>query len=62
MTNEDLKNWQKAMGYTYDSAAHALGMHRATYARHLKIETVDRTVELACAALSAGITEYKTVK
>ena len=59
MTNQDLRKWQKQMGYTYDSAALALGMHRATYARHLKIETVDRTVELACAALSVGIAEYK---
>lgn len=59
MTNQDLRKWQKEMSYTYDSAAHELGMSRATYARHLKIETVNRTVELACAALSAGITEYK---
>lgn len=74
MTAEDLRAWQVAMGYTYDSAAEALGINRSTYADLVsgvsrttgKPKEVDRRTELACAALAAGLTGwpvlYKTAR
>ena len=67
MTPADLKTWQAHMGYTYDTAAQALGVSRATYAEWLrgisrttgKPVTPSRTVALACAALAAGICEWQ---
>ena len=35
MTPDDLRAWQARMGYTYDTAAEALGVSRATYAEWL---------------------------
>lgn len=54
MTPDDLRAWQARMGHTYDSAALALGVSRATYARWLAGKTVPRIVALACDALTAG--------
>ena len=67
MTPDDLRAWQAHMGYTYDTAAQALGVSRATYAEWLrgksrttgKPVTPSRTVALACAALSAGLGEWQ---
>ena len=66
MTPADLRAWQAHMGYTYDTAAAALGVSRGTYAdwlagrsrttgRPIKIR---RMVALACAALAAGLDPY----
>ena len=63
MTPTDLRAWQAHMGLTYDTAAQALGVSRATYAEWLrgksrttgKPVTPSRTVALACAALAAGL-------
>jgi DNA-binding XRE family transcriptional regulator len=33
-----LAAWQQRHGHTYDTAAKALGVCRAAYARHLKLE------------------------
>ena len=66
MTPSDLRAWQAHMGYTYDTAAAALGVSRGTYAdwlagrsrttgRPIKIR---RMVALACAALAAGLDPY----
>lgn len=56
MTPEDLKAWQASHGYTYDSAAKALGIARATFARLVSGEVqIDRRTALACAAISAGL-------
>lgn len=56
MTAEDLRAWQKSQGYTYDSAAAALGMGRTTFADYLKRDgELPRWLALACAALAAGI-------
>ena len=63
MTPQDLRAWQARMGYTYDTAANALGVSRAAYAnwvsgRHPitgKPTAPSRLVSLACAALEAGI-------
>ena len=35
MTPDDLRAWQAAMGYTYDTAAAALGVNRSTVLSHL---------------------------
>lgn len=68
MTPADLKAWQQAMGYTYDTAAKALGISRSTYAdclsgasrttgRPIKIK---RVMSLACAALAAGLNDWQS--
>ena len=66
MTPADLRAWQAHMGYTYDTAAQALGVSRGTYADWLagrsrttgKPIKISRLVALACAALAAGIDAY----
>jgi transcriptional regulator with XRE-family HTH domain len=68
MTTDDLRAWQKAMGYTYDTAAVALGINRSTYADLLrgvsrttgKPKEIDRRTELACAAIAAGLNACHT--
>lgn len=56
MTPSDLRAWQAHMGYIYDSAAAALGVNRATYARWLAGSApIDMRTALACAALAAGL-------
>ena len=66
MTPADLRAWQAHMGYTYDTAAAALGVSRSTYAEWVagrsrttgKPITISRLVALACAALAAGVGEW----
>lgn len=63
LTIADMRAWQAHMGYTFDTAAAALGVSRATYAGWLsgvsrttgKPTGIDRRTALACAALAAGI-------
>ena len=56
MTPADLRAWQAQLGYTYDTAAAALGVSRATYARWLAGSgDVPRTTALPCSALAAGL-------
>ena len=56
MTPDDLRTWQSAQGYTYDTAAQALGVSRSTYAAWVGGTTrIDRRTALACAAISAGL-------
>ena len=67
MTPADLRTWQAHMGYTYDTAAQALGVSRSSYADWIagrsrttgKPIKISRMVALACAALAAGITPWK---
>ena len=67
MTPADLRAWQSHMGLTYDTAAKALGVSRATYAEWLrgKSRTTGKPVApsrlcaLACAALAAGLEPYQ---
>lgn len=67
MTPADLRAWQAHMGLTYDTAAKALGVSRATYAEWLagksrttgKPIKISRLVALACAALAAGMCEWQ---
>ena len=58
MTAQQLRDWQGAMGYTQHSAAQALGVSLATYKRWLAGQ-VPKLVELACAALAAGLAPIK---
>lgn len=66
MTPADLRAWQAAMGYTYDTAAQALGVSRSAYADLLssvsrttgKPKAIDRRTALACAAIAAGLMEW----
>lgn len=59
MTANDLRAWQQRLGYTYDTAAEELGMHRATYARYLKNEgELPRWLAWACAAISEGLVPF----
>ena len=66
MTPDDLRAWQASMGYTYNTAAQALGVSRSTYADWLagrsrttgKPIKISRLVALACAALAAGVGEW----
>ncbi|MBR8653535.1 hypothetical protein KDH83_09495 [Achromobacter sp. Marseille-Q0513] len=52
MTANDLREWQARHGYTYDTAAVALGVSRRTYAGYLaRGEELPRLLELACKAL-----------
>lgn len=61
--NDALRAWQKRMGYTYEGAAEALGISRATYADLLKGTSrttgkpteLDLRTRLACAAIEARI-------
>ncbi|WP_428142366.1 helix-turn-helix domain-containing protein [Delftia acidovorans] len=56
MRGADLRAWQSRHGYTYNTAAEALGMSRATYARYLSSpEVLPRWFALACAAIDAGL-------
>ena len=67
MTPSDLRAWQAHMGYTYDTAAQALGVSRSSYADWLagrsrttgKPIKISRTVALACAALAARLEPYQ---
>ena len=67
MTPDDLRAWQARMGYTYDTAAAALGVSRGTYADWVagrsrttgKPIKISRLVALACAALAAGMCEWQ---
>lgn len=63
MTPDQLRAWQAHMGYTYDTAAKALGVSRSTYADWLsgrsrttgRVIDVDLRTGLACSALDAGL-------
>lgn len=67
MTPDDLRAWQARMGYTYDSAAQALGVSRGTYADWVagrsrttgKPIQPSRMLALACAAIAAGLVSGK---
>jgi hypothetical protein len=68
MTPADLRAWQAHMGFTYDTAAAALGINRSTYADLLsgmshttgKPKAINRRTALACAALAARLGEWQS--
>lgn len=56
MTPADLRAWQTLMGYTYETAAEALGMSRSGFAKLLAgANPIDKRTALACAAIAAGL-------
>ena len=60
MTPADLRAWQARMGYTYETAAEALGMSRSGFAKLLAGDhAIDKRTALACAAIAAGMEPYK---
>lgn len=61
MTPEDVKHWQKKMGFTYEAAADALGVNRATFGNYVK-RGAPLSVALACSALAAGLKGYQMKK
>ena len=60
MTPADLRAWQARMGYTYETAAKALGISRSGFQKLLSgANLIDKRTALACAAIAAGIETYK---
>ena len=60
MTPEELRTWQAQMGYTYETAAEALGMSRSGFAKLLAgNHAIDRRTALACAALAVGLAPWR---
>lgn len=56
MSPVDLRAWQAHMGYTYETAAEALGISRSGFAKLLAGDhPIDKRTALACAALAAGL-------
>ena len=56
MKPSDLRAWQAHMGYTYETAAEALGISRSGFAKLLAgVHPIDKRTALACAALEAGL-------
>jgi hypothetical protein len=49
-----LSLWQKEMGFTYESAAKALGIGRSTYGLYIK-DGAPLAIRLACAALKENL-------
>ena len=61
MTPADFRAWHDAMGYTYDTAAAALGISRSGFAKLLAGDhPIDRRTALACAALAGGLDAWPT--
>ena len=59
MTPDDLRAWQAHMGYTYDTAAEALGLSRSGFAKLLAGDhPIDKRTALACNALAHKIGEW----
>lgn len=56
MTPAELRAWQAHMGYTYETAAEALGMSRSGFAKLLAGDhPIDKRTALACAAIEAWL-------
>lgn len=64
MTPDDFKSWRKAMGLKQKQAAALLGLKKRMIQyyekgkRGSKKVTIPKTVELACYALSRGVSEF----
>ncbi len=63
MTPDDLRRWQAQMGYTYTTAAQALGCGRQTYSNWLAARSpIPGAVDLACAAIVEQLVPYSARK
>jgi transcriptional regulator with XRE-family HTH domain len=65
MRPQDFKRWRKALTFSQKEAAEALGLKRRVVQYYEKGERggakvkIPKTVRLACAALSQGLTDYQ---
>lgn len=65
MRPQDFKRWRKALSFSQKEAAEALGLKRRVVQYYEKGERggakvkVPKTVRLACAALSQGVSDYQ---
>jgi transcriptional regulator with XRE-family HTH domain len=67
MTSDDLRAWQSQMGYAQAQSAAALGVGVSAYKDWIsgvsrttgKPVSIDKRTGLACAALAAGMLEYR---
>lgn len=63
MTPEEFKRWRKALGFSQERAAAALGMSRSMVVNYEagkrredgRLVEIPRVVALACAAVAAGL-------
>jgi plasmid maintenance system antidote protein VapI len=63
MTPANLKAWQSHMGYTYETAAEALGISRSGFAKLLSgANAIDKRTALACAAIAKGIDPWMSIQ
>lgn len=54
-----LRAWQKRMGFTYETAAAALGMGRSGYGSIVQGDSpIDRRTTLACLAIEMGLSPF----
>ena len=65
MRPQDFKRWRKALSFSQKEAAEALGLKRRVVQYYEKGERggakvkIPKTVRLACAALSQGLSDYQ---
>ena len=65
MRPQDFKRWRKALSFSQKEAAEALGLKRRVVQYYEKGERggakvkIPKTVRLACAALSNGVSDYQ---
>jgi transcriptional regulator with XRE-family HTH domain len=65
MRPQDFKRWRKALSFSQKEAAEALGLKRRVVQYYEKGERggakvkIPKTVRLACAALSHGLSDYQ---
>lgn len=52
--NEQLAAWQRQHGFTYETAALALGVSRVTFWGYLKRDKLPATLALACQGVTIG--------
>lgn len=58
-SRDGLRGWQKRMGFTYETAAEALGMSRSGYGSIVQGESpIDRKTSLACLAIEMGFSPF----
>jgi len=63
VTPADLRAWQAQQGYTYETAAQALGMSRSGYAKLVLGQAgIDQRTALACSAISEGLDPWPSGK
>ena len=65
MTPKQFSNWNHKMGFNYISAPAMLGIDKKTYYNYLNgvgKKGIPQYIDLACAAIAAGLTLYSEGK